>query len=180
MNNEEKHPIRPTIESTTNFLKKQPQFQTTQLGDNSKPEYLGDPLTTDLNQMDGPTGSDSTKPTVSVKPGTQKGGNDSTTGQHKANFQPKTELAENNSPDSENMLRQYLVKVLEEQFDAMLNEQAHIEEVVDELLGEPSTEKSNKEESENIESEGMATNLAMGRGNNLRPTNYPVHLTRNK
>lgn len=173
--NDELHPIRLAIESVTNFLKKQPGTKTTKLADKSKPEYPDDPLKVDLNQMDGPTGSDSTKPKVSVKAGVSKGGQTPTTGQRKANFHQKTELAEQNTVVS-NKIRQYIITVLEEQFDSMAKEEASIKEAVDELLGEPADDNI---ESEDVE-EGMTRNISNGRGVNAKPKNYPKNLTRQR
>jgi hypothetical protein len=87
--------IRQILEEVVNnFLESQPETKTRQLKDNSKPEELGDPISDiEMNQRANETGSDSTSPTVSVKPGATQNGSDFTTGQKKANFSDKTKQA---------------------------------------------------------------------------------------
>jgi len=81
-------------ESVNNFIEKEKETTTKQLKDTSKPEVLGDPLEVELNQLANELGSDGKNaPTVAVKAGGVKGGNDFATGKHKANFSDKTDLA---------------------------------------------------------------------------------------
>ena|ERR1700744_17650 len=81
-------------ESINNFIDKEEQTNTKQLKDTSAPQMLGDPLNVELNQMADELGSDeANSPTVSAIAGEAKGGNEPTTGQHKAVFSDKTKLA---------------------------------------------------------------------------------------
>lgn len=82
-------------ETVNNFLDKEEATKTKQIGDNTKSQVLGDPLTdVELNQNADELGSDGKNaPTVSVKPGSTKGGNGPTAGQSTAVFNDKTKLA---------------------------------------------------------------------------------------
>lgn len=55
---------------------------------------IGDPLEVELNQQANELGSDGKNaPTVAVRPGKEKGGDDFHTGQRQANFSSKTSQA---------------------------------------------------------------------------------------
>jgi hypothetical protein len=170
--NSDTHEVRLHIESLTNFLKKPKEAETKQLGEPSKGLVVGDPLTAKINQMVDYQGSDKdNSPTVSVKIGPAKGGSGFETGQHKAQFSDKTELAEK-FEISEEKLRALIVKVLEEQMDATIREEETVAEAVsDELLGEP------LENNESVEESGGRSHV-VGCGNNLKPGNYPKNLKR--
>ena len=126
-------------ESVNNFIDKEEETATKQLDDASKPQDLGDPLTdVKMNTMANELGSDEKNaPTVSVKPGETKGGNGPETGQRKANFQDKTELAETVLV-SIDQLKEYITNALNEKYDKAIKKEEEIKEgVVEELLGEP-------------------------------------------
>lgn len=176
MENEEKHPIKLQLESVSNFLKSQSETTTKQLADNSKGQNLGDPLDVKLNKMDGPTGSDSTEPTVSVKVGSPKGGSKPTAGQRQANFSTKTELAENDLTSAD-QVRKYIKQALREHFDNLQEEIALDEGTPDELLGEPTTEREENKPEESVE-EVTSRCHAAGRSGNQKPSDYPNNLKR--
>jgi hypothetical protein len=175
MNNEdEQHPMRLAIESVNNFLRKQKETKTRQLDDNTEFKNLGEPIRdVKMNQLADELGSDGNNaPTVSVTAGAIKGGYGPETGQPKAQFHNKTKLAENEAFTSTGELRKYIAAVLEEQINAKLKEEK-VEEAVDELLHEP----IDQDESDSEVAEGGRSH-PVGKGNNLKPQNYPENLKR--
>lgn len=169
--------MRLAIESVCNFLKKPKETETKQLDDNSKHKILGDPLTdVKMNQNANELGSDGKNaPTVSVTPGSAKGGDNFEAGQHKAQFKDRTKLAEDINLLSEKELRAYIVNILKEQFEAKLKEEENVlEGAADELLGVP--EQPIDEKSSEIDESGRSHSL--GRISNLKPNNYPKNLKR--
>ncbi|PBQ34026.1 hypothetical protein CNR22_20335 [Sphingobacteriaceae bacterium] len=133
--------VRKTLmEGVNNFLQKDAETNTKQLEDNSKAQEFGDPISDiKMNQMANELGSDGQNAqTVAVKVGEAKGGNGPESGQRKANFQDKTELAEATLPGSEEKLREYISIALNEKYGESIKKEEEIKEgAAEELIGEP-------------------------------------------